>query len=101
MLDVFSNLSQLLIKKATNYDWLELFSVYDKNKDGLLDKIELKQMLADCGMKDITDAEVSFAFNVMSFFQKHLSKKTFNDWINVTLFVKAYSEHDWKTPSNS
>jgi len=83
MNDIFTNLNSLLIKTTTNYDWRELFNAYDKNKDGLLDKIELKQMLLGCGLKDITDAEVSFAFNVMSFFSKYLSKKSFSDWVNV------------------
>jgi hypothetical protein len=38
--------------------------------DNLLDKNELREMISEAGedFKDVTEAEVSFAFNVMSFF---------------------------------
>jgi hypothetical protein len=42
--------------------------MFDKNLDNLLDKNELKELLHACGFKEITDAEVAFTFNVMSFF---------------------------------
>lgn len=68
MHEVFTKLSTLVIEKTENYNWEALFNSYDKNSDALLDKIELKGMLIDCGLKEVTDAEVGFAYNVISFF---------------------------------
>ena len=44
-------------------------------------------MIEDCGEPfiEVTDAEVSFAFNVMSFFQKYLKKETFIEWVHSML----------------
>lgn len=68
MHELFIKFSSLVIEKTENYNWEALFNLYDKNSDALLDKIELKGMLIDSGLKDVTDAEVGFAYNVMSFF---------------------------------
>jgi len=55
--------------------------LYDKNHDNLLDKNELKTLVKDTKFKEVTDAEVSFIFNVVSMFQKFLKKSTFLEWV--------------------
>ncbi len=55
--ELFQLLSDLVIKKTGTYDWGSLFSLYDKNKDNLLDKNELKELVITC-YPDVTDAEV-------------------------------------------
>jgi Ca2+-binding EF-hand superfamily protein len=62
-------------------DWSGLFTLYDKNHDNLLDKNELKTLVKDTKFKEVTDAEVSFIFNVVSMFQKFLKKSTFLEWV--------------------
>ena len=87
MHDLFTRMNDLAIKKTGGFFWQELFNIYDKNKDNLLDKIELKELAKDCGFNEITDAEIGFAFNVMSFFQKHITRAIFLEWVNVTFIL--------------
>eukprot|EP00347_Sterkiella_histriomuscorum_P022899 403336739 len=82
MHEVFTNLNDLLVKKTVSYDWGKLFDCYNKDGKNLLEKIELKEMLIDCGFVEVTDAERDFVFNVISFFQKQITKTIFKDWIN-------------------
>jgi hypothetical protein len=35
-------------------------------------------------MSDVTDAEASFAFGVIANFNKHINKKAFLDWVQVS-----------------
>lgn len=78
--ELFTKMSDLVLSKTGN--WASLFTMYDKNKDNLLDKLELKDLIKDCGFTDVTDAEVGFCFNVISFFSKHINKKVFLDWVS-------------------
>jgi hypothetical protein len=85
--DLFQCLSDLCIERTGSYDWGGLFSFYDKNHDNLLDKNELRGMVSSCGptFAEATEAEVQFIFNVMSFFERHLKKATFLDWVQSML----------------
>jgi hypothetical protein len=68
--DLFHNLNVLAVRRTGTYDWGGLYTFYDKNIDNLLDKNELREMIVDSGepFNEVTEAEVAFAFNVMSFF---------------------------------
>ncbi len=81
--DIFKHVEELALTKLGTYDYAGLFTMYDKNLDNLLDKNELRQLLIDCGEKFslITEAELTFTFNIMAFFQKFLRKETFLEWI--------------------
>ena len=70
MHELFQHLNGLAVKRTGTYDWAGLFTFYDKNLDNLLDKNELRNMIVECGgsFAEVTEAEVAFAFNVMSFF---------------------------------
>lgn len=72
-----------MFQKTGTYNWAGIFTEYDVNKDNLLDKIELKKMMEDSKFSKtpVTDAEVAFTHNVMSFFQKHLNKRVFLEWV--------------------
>ncbi|TNV74030.1 hypothetical protein FGO68_gene14997 [Halteria grandinella] len=87
MHDVFTCLGHLAIERTGSYDWGGLFFFYDKNHDNLLDKNELKGMIINCGptFAEVTEAEIQFIFNVMSFFERHLKKSTFMEWIQSML----------------
>jgi len=72
----------LLVEKTGSFNWISLFTYYDKTKDNLLDKQEIKAMLKDSGYVDVTDAEAAFAFNVIAnFTNKFINKKVYMDWI--------------------
>ena len=43
--DLFVCLGKLAVTKTGSQDWGGLFSFYDKNRDNLLDKNELKGMI--------------------------------------------------------
>jgi len=75
------------VQKTGTYDWAGLFTFYDKNLDNLMDKNELRQMIVESGgsFTEATEAEVAFAFNVISFFQKYLRKETFLEWVHSML----------------
>jgi hypothetical protein len=104
MHDIYLHLLDLVVAKTGSLDWGNLFAMYNTNKDNsnLLDKNELRALILDLGAKtvvktdekgekktlrtpgpyqDVTESEVSFCFNVMSFFQKHLRKQTFLEWV--------------------
>lgn len=66
--EFFYRLNDLVVEKTGGFNWAKLFTVYDKNNNNLLEKTELKEMLIDSGLKDATDCEAAFAFNVVSFF---------------------------------
>ena len=70
MHELFTKMNTLAVEKTGSYDWASLFSLFDKNKDNLLDKNELRELVLACGPKyaEVTEAEVAFIFNVMSFF---------------------------------
>lgn len=82
MHDLYTNINEkLLMQKTGGYNWASLFTQYDSNKDNLLDKTELKNLMKESGMAEVTDAEVGFAFNIMANFKKHINKSVFLDWI--------------------
>ena len=85
--DLFTQLHSLAIEKTGNLDWAGLFSIFDHNHDNLLDKNELRAMIKECKetFAEVTEAEVAFAFNVMSFFQKFLKKTVFLEWVQSML----------------
>jgi Ca2+-binding EF-hand superfamily protein len=95
-------LNKLAVTKTGNYDWGGLYSMYDKNLDNLMDKNELREMVIACGdpFKEVTEAEVAFIFNVMSFFQKYLKKETFLEWVAVRLIslLNFYYSLCWEDP---
>jgi len=80
MYEAFTKMRRALLPKH-NYSWEALFGEYDKNKDGLLDKGETKQLMVAVGLPNITDAENNFAFNVIANHGRHLTKKVFFDWV--------------------
>lgn len=97
MHDLFTSLSKLVVERTGSYDWGGLFSFYDKNHDNLLDKNELRGMIVHCGptFENATEAEVQFAFNVMSFFQKFLKKSIFVEWVEVSFYFLNAIDHAW------
>lgn len=82
-MDLHECLSKLAVEKTGTLDWAGLFSFYDKNRDNLLDKNELKGMVSEAGQTfvAVTDAEIAFIFNVLSFFSRYLKKSLFLDWV--------------------
>ena len=74
-------MNDLVIAKTGGFNWAGLFTLYDANKDNLLDKTELKQLVKDCGFAEVTDVEVGFTFNAMSLFSKHINRRVFLDWV--------------------
>jgi Ca2+-binding EF-hand superfamily protein len=76
MLELFTSLKSLVLEKTGNpSDYAGLFSLFDQNHDNLLDKNELRDMIVAAKKENsVTDAEVQFIFNVMSFFSKFLRK---------------------------
>lgn len=54
-------------------------------------------MIVHCGptFENATEAEVQFAFNVMSFFQKFLKKSIFVEWVEVTFYFLNAIDHAW------
>ena len=61
-------------------DWGNLFLKYDSNSDGLLTKENVEKMMEDAGMKYATNAEIQFAFTVISKYRQTLQLQTFVNW---------------------
>lgn len=73
----------LLVEKTVSYDWSRLFDEYNKDGKNLLDKQEVKQIMIDCKLPEVTDREAQFAFNVISRFTYKIDKKQFLSWVDV------------------
>ena len=61
-------------------DWLSLFSLLDKDQDGLISKIELREAIKTAGMAEIAEAEAEFAFGIISQFGKSINQNLFQEW---------------------
>ena len=60
--------------------WVDLFLKYDTDGDDLLTKDNFMKMMVASGMKHVTYAESTFAFNIIARFKKTLNLKTFTNW---------------------
>lgn len=69
-----------LVLHQKNADWAKLFEYYDKERNNELSKVEVKQMMIDCGFTECTDAEVQFVLNKMTNFRSTISVHQFKDW---------------------
>jgi Ca2+-binding EF-hand superfamily protein len=61
MQKIFSHFRTELLyrkKKTRTADWVGLFTIIDKNNDGLISKQELRESLVQAGMFKVSDAEV-------------------------------------------
>ena len=67
-------------KRLQKPNWAALFDKYDVNKDRLIVKSEVGQMMRDAGMKHSTDAEIQYVFNVMSKWKPTCTVQTFINW---------------------
>ena len=61
-------------------DYTALFFKYDSDSDDLLVKEDLMKIMIESGMKYVTHAEASFAFNLIAKFKNTLNIKTWLNW---------------------
>lgn len=57
MHELFTHLQKLALARTGSLDWGGLFSHYDKNRDNLFDKNELREMMLDCGAEVVKNAK--------------------------------------------
>ena len=84
MNDLAKKFKKVLVPKVLgtkHCDWNSLFQKYNSQKDGLLIKQDLKQMMLDSGLSKVTDAEMDFAFNPIAKFKQKLNFASFQAWV--------------------
>lgn len=69
-----------VFRRKQQPNWAALFLKYDSNKDGLLSKDDLDEMMKEAEMKYATDAEVKFAFTVLAKHKPKLNLAKFVNW---------------------
>ena len=68
------------LENISKQDYVDLFLQYDTNKDDLISKHELLQMMHDSDMKHATLAEAQFVANLIARFKPFINVQTFVNW---------------------
>ena len=78
--EFYSRMCEKLMRKKGLSDYKNVFDKYDSNRDDLLSKDDLQKMMLESGMRNVTHAEASFTFNILSKFKPTMNARTFENW---------------------